>query len=276
MEKGKVCHTYILHMLFLACVCITGISLYFCGESIVCSAKTNANKTEEIESFVMSFYKSHTKEGIASLAEYIEDEENLSDYITRYEIALEYGFQKYDNIEIDIYPLYNEEYWAVFVYSDMIVDFMDIGLPGAVSLLVHKGEGESPAIIAEPNTQEIPDEVSTQMRQIALTDEVLSKMTDISTRYNEICEENPEVVQWQLDLSYALMEAKQDALMDEMEAETRTEIFYIVQKGDCLWDIAEDMLGDGMYWKQIYETNRGVIGDNPDLLFVGISLRIEK
>ena len=51
---------------------------------------------------------------------------------------------------------------------------------------------------------------------------------------------------------------------------------YFVKKGDCLWSIAEQELGDGMYWTDIYEANRAVIGENPDLLYVGISLDLRK
>ena len=51
---------------------------------------------------------------------------------------------------------------------------------------------------------------------------------------------------------------------------------YIVKKGDCLWDIAEEQLGDGMLWSGLYERNQDVIGDNPDLLYVGITLQLKE
>ena len=50
---------------------------------------------------------------------------------------------------------------------------------------------------------------------------------------------------------------------------------YVVKKGDCLWSIAEKQLGDGMRWSGIYETNKAVIGEDPNLIYVGIELELK-
>lgn len=50
---------------------------------------------------------------------------------------------------------------------------------------------------------------------------------------------------------------------------------YIVQKGDCLWSIAEDFLGDGREYMAIYRKNRDVIGGSPRLILPGMRLYIE-
>lgn len=44
---------------------------------------------------------------------------------------------------------------------------------------------------------------------------------------------------------------------------------YTVQAGDCLWTIAQNLLGNGLGWKQIYADNKSIIGDNPDLIYAG-------
>lgn len=44
---------------------------------------------------------------------------------------------------------------------------------------------------------------------------------------------------------------------------------YTVVKGDCLWNIAKKFYGDGSKWKQIYETNKSIIGSNPNLIYPG-------
>jgi LysM repeat protein len=49
---------------------------------------------------------------------------------------------------------------------------------------------------------------------------------------------------------------------------------YTVQKGDCLWNIAKDKLGDGSRWTEIYKMNSDLIGQNPDLIFSGAHLRL--
>lgn len=49
---------------------------------------------------------------------------------------------------------------------------------------------------------------------------------------------------------------------------------YTVQKGDSLSAIAKQHLGSANKWREIYEANRDVIGDNPDKIFPGQELRI--
>ncbi len=49
---------------------------------------------------------------------------------------------------------------------------------------------------------------------------------------------------------------------------------YVVQHGDCLWDIAEKQLGDPSRWTEIYKMNSDVIGQNPDLIFSGTELKL--
>lgn len=53
---------------------------------------------------------------------------------------------------------------------------------------------------------------------------------------------------------------------------SQTNKTYQVKSGDCLWTIAEKLLGDGMRWGELYELNSGVIGNNPDLIFPNTQL----
>ncbi len=52
------------------------------------------------------------------------------------------------------------------------------------------------------------------------------------------------------------------------------ETTYPVKKGDCLWRIAEETLGDGRRWTEIYDCNRDVVGANPSLIYEGTWIRI--
>ena len=55
-------------------------------------------------------------------------------------------------------------------------------------------------------------------------------------------------------------------------AEKKVE-YYVIQKGDTLWAIAQKHLGNGIKYKQIFEDNREVIKD-PDLIYPGQKIRI--
>lgn len=44
---------------------------------------------------------------------------------------------------------------------------------------------------------------------------------------------------------------------------------YTVVKGDCLWNVAKKFYGNGSKYTIIYDANKGVIGDNPNLIYQG-------
>lgn len=48
---------------------------------------------------------------------------------------------------------------------------------------------------------------------------------------------------------------------------------YVVEKGDCLWNIAKRFLGSGSRWMEIYKLNKDII-KNPNLIYVGQVLRV--
>ena len=48
----------------------------------------------------------------------------------------------------------------------------------------------------------------------------------------------------------------------------------VVQGGDSLSAIAQRVLGDGNRWRELYELNRDVIGDNPNVIHAGQELRL--
>lgn len=49
---------------------------------------------------------------------------------------------------------------------------------------------------------------------------------------------------------------------------------YTVKKGDCLYNIAKSLYGDGSKYSSIYNANKGVIGSNPNLIKPGQVLKI--
>jgi nucleoid-associated protein YgaU len=49
---------------------------------------------------------------------------------------------------------------------------------------------------------------------------------------------------------------------------------HVVKYGDYLVKLAQEYYGDGKLWKKIYDTNRAVIGPNPDKIYPGQVLTI--
>lgn len=52
-----------------------------------------------------------------------------------------------------------------------------------------------------------------------------------------------------------------------------TEDTYTVKQGDCLWNIAKKLLGDGSKWRSIYDLNKDKV-KNPDLIYPGQVFKI--
>lgn len=70
-----------------------------------------------------------------------------------------------------------------------------------------------------------------------------------------------------------IKEVQADELKPE-EIETIEEVeFYTIEKGDTLWAIAKNHLGDGNKYNDIFAANREVIKD-PDLIYPGQKIRI--
>lgn len=56
--------------------------------------------------------------------------------------------------------------------------------------------------------------------------------------------------------------------------ESTTSKTYTVKSGDCLWNIAKTFYGKGSDYTKIYNANRGIIGNNPNLIYAGQVLTI--
>lgn len=49
---------------------------------------------------------------------------------------------------------------------------------------------------------------------------------------------------------------------------------YTTRRGDSLWKIAQQLLGDGTRYTELVDLNRDVLGDRPDFLPIGLALRV--
>lgn len=53
-----------------------------------------------------------------------------------------------------------------------------------------------------------------------------------------------------------------------------TVYYYVVQPGDNLWKIGEELYGDGSMWRNLYNSNRCIF--EPDLIYPGMKLEISE
>lgn len=259
------------------------------GTVILCEAGTD-DVEKEVVDFVTSYYEAQTPEGIDTLADYVSDPESMDFQMSLIilQTVFECGVTGMENIDVIAYPLSDGEHWAASVSIEMAVQDFDVTLPGLkVELVDRKPDGELHIMVdSDELGEDAADALLSEMREINLSDEMIDRNNEIAMKYNEIIADNQDVTDWVLEVSKKVDEAKAEAygqtgqsMYDRKNADKeksdREENRYVVKKGDCLWTIAEEQLGDGMLWSGIYETNKTVIGENPDLIYVGIELTLQ-
>ncbi len=229
---------------------------------------TGEKPKQAVETFITDFYEAHTEENIDSIQEQLEDSSQSRIYIAQCRALLASGFEKYDNIVIKVYPLEKENFYLATVAYDAFFEGIDIGLPGADTVMAKKEEDGRLVIVKDYVSSDLYEEVL----RITTSEEIVELMNEENAKLNAILVENPAIWDWLTEMNDEL--TKQRASYLENSAETPDSDVYTVKKGDCLWSIAERELGDGMRWSKVYEANKNIIGENPNLILAGMQLRL--
>ncbi len=278
-----------------------GVVLVLCGPfpggRIVCEAKetgaaatvkqeirTADREEKEVIAFVTAYRKALSPEGLDTLADYVDDpeDEDFQEDLLRNQVMFKLGVKGWENIKVVVCPMSDGNHWVASVSGDLLTENFDFGIPGLNVVLVGRNE-EGELKIVSDNASEYSDTFLTEVRELYLSDEMQAHSIEIAAAYNELLVEHSEVIEWAESTNMAVEEelgkmleerlsAKADSAKEKSEGKKGS---YTVRKGDCLWHIAQEHLGDGMRWGSLYERNKDVIGDNPDLLYVGITLQLD-
>ncbi|MCM1050015.1 MAG: LysM peptidoglycan-binding domain-containing protein [Clostridiales bacterium] len=255
---------------------IRRLGLLLCLILIVCICKYDtayadapqSSAYKEAEDCIISYFEA-LSEGNPEKASDIFGEKNDSDRkwrAYRNHAAKSCGMERYELVEICGYPVGDDEdeFFFVVIY-DLWVKGIDVALPGLECFLAGKENGKWSLCWNLT--------VEGELKEIWENENIADKVEECNEKYYQIKEDNEKVVKWEQDV--------QNATTEEYAADTinkTKEDSYIVKAGDSLWTISEKKLGDGMKWTALYETNRDVIGDNPDLILpdMELSLLIEE
>lgn len=257
------------------------------GKVMICEAKSD-DAEKEIVDFVTAYYEAQTPEKIDTLADYVSEPDDMEFQLSlvNLQTTFECGVTGFENINVAAYPLSDGEHWIASVSVEMAVKDFDVAIPGLkVELIDRKPDGDLQIMMNSDELDEleghVADELLKEIREISLSEEMVDRNNEVAMQYNEIVADDPDVMDWLLEVSEKVDKAKAEAygqigqsIYDRKNSGMK-EKRYVVKKGDCLWTIAEEQLGDGLFWSDIYETNQAVIGGDPNLIYVGIELELE-
>ena len=193
----------------------------------------------------------------------------------RIQVLSENGMSDIQVTRMVVYPA--DERRIVIVSYDMYLEGVEQGkkvkLPGLETFLTEPDK-EGGWVLFEEVPKEAEEEMADRIMACWDREEVGDWINEINRAYEEALKDSPETVEWIDEVREKLGKELSEELAKELEMQERH--YYTVKKGDSLWRIAGELLGDGTEWKKLYEENRELIGENPDLILPGTELAIAR
>lgn len=250
----------------LAWCCMVLVFAFVGNFGVQAEEKTkDAENIQEMIDHVKDYYDAVSASDLQKANE-LRGEKSLAKEISQEVlVAHEHGKQRYENVCVKVYPMETEDDWLVYVTYELQVESIEDLMPGAEVYVFEKQTDGSWWMITEPNQQKA-EEAKQMIHELSIDEDILK----IDEEYNQLYAENPDVAVWTKEIQQEIAE-RYTLVQEENNASQK----YVVKKGDCLWSIAQEQMGDGMKWTILYQKNRTVIGENPDLLFEGTQLSIE-
>lgn len=238
----------------------------------VCAEPSRDNKQTEAEEIVRLYYEMRS-EGDAQGINRLFEERQEGDMVTL--AAKECGVEEYIVLQTDVYPLDQDpDAWLFVVSFELQVKDIETHLPGIEALMVYSADENLYLKTAiDPDDAHIEQIIS-----ILNGEEVTNQFAECNRQFNTAVTEDERIWKWveELQETMAAFTAEDSIEGGDIHQEEVETQYYVVKKGDCLWHIAEQQMGDGRYWRELYERNRKSIGGNPDLIMPGEKLEIPR
>ncbi|MBO5093959.1 MAG: LysM peptidoglycan-binding domain-containing protein [Lachnospiraceae bacterium] len=189
------------------------------------------------------------------------------------------GLLAYHDVNVIIYRV-DEVYDCAVVSYRMQVEGIGQELPGCEMLIARKDTENGWRLIFHMREDDsISQEDQDRLDQISFAvweDETVKALADEIAAECEPLFDDSGILAWLDAVQSEIAELLVGKMQEEADGgECAEDGVYIVRRGDCLWSIAEEQLGDGALWKEIYEQNRDAIGGDPGLLLPGARLVID-
>lgn len=272
---------------FLICMSFGSKTVAAAGDSREPLEFEGSIREEKLEEQIRQYYDA-VSEKDAGRAEMLAGTENRQRE-ERNESLWSSGMEAIDVHDLIIYPC--EDYRIVIVSYDIKIEGIETKAPGVEMLVAKKNDaGGFLLLFSDSMDQELPEDdlemVWQKMKEITEKRDVVDFFREVDERYIEVREDSglrEWEENWLAEQSRALPE-KGSKEENETEEENdgkagpigdtadSSAAAYVVKEGDCLWNIAGDVLEDSTRWNVIYEKNKAIIGEDPNYILPGMKL----
>lgn len=235
---------------------------------------------EELSRQIAEYYKA-VSEGRLEDAKALRGTDNINREVLD-RALVQNGLEAYTDISIMIYRI-DGDYDCVLASYCMKVAGIEKALPSFEMLIAKRDSENGWRLIFDLwNDDNISYEDKNMVFDVASAlweDEDVEAMAEQYAAESMELFEEPQVSAWLDEVTSDIRDILEETEKEEddgnetAEDETGRDV-YLVRRGDCLWKIAEKLLGDGTRWKELYERNKDVIGDDPGMILPGDKLTV--
>lgn len=257
--------------LYAAAAFLCFFLVWILGGSRVMAASGNVQEPEEFEG---SIYEEELEAQVREYYDAVSKKDSVRAEMLagtkirqreeRNEALWSAGVEAFLVTDVIVYPC--GEYRIVVVSYEMKIKGIETKAPGAGTFVAKKTVGGGFLLFADYMEQEMPEDdwemLQKKMQEITENQDLVDFFREINREYIE-AREDPDLREWEDN-----WQEKQSLALQEEAAS------YVVKEGDCLWDIAGEVLGDSTKWDAIYEKNKDVIGEDPDHIMPGMEFEL--